>query len=562
MSTAERCDRGHLLSATGTCDVCTHVAVRKQSAASTDATPVVVRYPATDSGNAELFGRLNKDLVRFDHRRKRWLLWAEHFWRSDRKLQIMRLATDAARIRFEQAATIENLRDREIEAKWAIQSENKYRIEATLDLARAEKSIADEGNNWDENGWLLGVANGVLDLKTGKTRPGKQSDRMTMQSAVHFDADVLAPRWQTFIGEIFAGDADLIDYIWRAAGYSLTGETGEQCHFLCWGGGSNGKTTFLRVLREILGEYGDNTPFSTLEMSSRNTIPNDLAALHGKRLVTASELNEAVRLNEARLKMLAGEDPVTARFLHGEFFTFVPVSKFWLSVNHKPIVNDDSTGFWRKIRLIPFTETFEGRADKDLKECLRREYPGILAWMVRGCLEWQARGLASPTAVLTATGAYRAESDPVAVFLQERCVANVSCLIRAGEFYRAYLDWADDAGLNPRERLSNTKFGRIMTDRFEKKEQASGNVYLGIGLRAQMEGRAFDYPPETGFVPSDELREKTRSLHPQPSNHPEDVDDYSRGEAPVRDDAPQCIKCRIPMSAVRVRNICGRCQRP
>jgi len=233
-----------------------------------------------------------------------------------------------------------------------------------------------------------------------------------------------------------------------------------------------------------MGDYAANTPFSTLEMSSRNSIPNDLAALYSKRLVTASELNEAVRLNEARMKMLAGQDPVTARFLHGEFFTFVPNAKFWLAVNHKPMVNDDSTGFWRKIRLIPFTQCFEGRADRNLKDALRAEYPGILAWMVDGCLEWQRRGLEPPQSVRAATEQYRAESDPVADFLRERCATGAEFTARAGELYIAYQSWALKQGLKEREQLSATRFGRLMGQRFPKDSDRDGTFYQGVALRS------------------------------------------------------------------------------
>jgi len=467
--------------------------------------PVALRFPRTDSGNAELFAYLYGDRLRFDHRRKRWLHWDGNRWKPDIDEEVLRLAKAAARNRYEAAALIEDLKEREAEAKWSISSESRMRLEAALALAQAERPIADSGEGWDADPWLLGVANGVVDLRTGGLRPGHPEDKITMSCSVEYHPDAASFRWQQFLEEVFGGDGGLVDYMQRAAGYSLSGETGEQCHFICLGAGWNGKTTFQRVQREVMGDYAANTPFSTLEMANRYSIPNDLAALYGRRLVTASELNEAVRLNEARLKMLAGEDPVTARFLHGEFFTFIPVAKFWLSVNHKPIVNDDSTGFWRKVRLIPFTQSFEGRADKDLKAALRAEYPGILAWMVRGCLEWQKRGLAPPDVVKAATEEYRAESDPVAAFLQERCLIGPGYLARAGALYKAYQEWSEEAGLKERERLSNTKFGRTVAGRFLRKEQGSGNFYQGIGLKTgTREGATGDeVEGMEGFVSSD-----------------------------------------------------------
>ena len=440
-------------------------------------------FPRTDAGNAELFAHLYGDKLRFDHRRKRWLLWAGHWWQPDADAQVRLLAKQAARQRYQQAASIDDLKEREKVANWAIGAESRMRMDATLSLAQAEPPIADSGEHWDTDPWLLGVANGVVDLRTGQLRPGRQDDRITMHSRVTFDAEAKCPRWELFLQEVFAGDPELVDYIWRALGYSLTAVTREQCLFICYGSGWNGKSRFREVQEAVLGEYAGNTPFSTLEYSGRYSIPNDVAALHGKRVVTACEISEGRRLNEARLKMLAGEDPVPARFLYGEFFTFRPVAKFWLSVNHKPHVDDDSSGFWRKIRLIPFTQSFKGRADKELDAKLLAEAPGVLAWMVRGCLEWQKRGLEAPQKVTVATEQYRTESDPLADFTEEACIVKPDATVKAGRLYKLYKKWAEDAGLKEREVLSSTKFGRIMGDRFTRRHDRSGWWYDGVQAR-------------------------------------------------------------------------------
>lgn len=444
-----------------------------------------VSFPRTDSGNAELFASLYGDQLRYDHRRNRWLLWAGHWWKPDVDQEVLRLAKETARRRYQVAPDLfDDPDDLKAEAKWAISSESRMRLESTLALARADRSIADAGDGWDADLWLLAVPNGIVDLRTGALLEGRPEDRITMHTPVPYDPEAQCPRWLAFLREVFGDDDELIDFIWRACAYSLTGLTNEECHFFCWGSGCNGKGTFQRVQRDVMGDYAANTAFSTLEMSSRNSIPNDLAALYGKRLVTASELNEAVRLNEARMKMLAGQDPVTARFLHGEYFTFVPNAKFWLAVNHKPMVNDDSTGFWRKIRLIPFTRCFEGRVDRNLKDALKPEYPGILTWMVDGCLEWQRRGLEPPPSVRAATEQYRAESNPIADFLRERCATDPELTARAGELYIAYQSWALKQGLKEREQLTNTRFGRLMGQRFPKDSDREGTFYQGVALRS------------------------------------------------------------------------------
>ncbi len=486
------CARGHITDESGHCAVCEHVESRGSE------TIVSIRVPGnasqetglgfarTDSGNAELFAHLYGGRLRFDHRRRRWLPWQGQWWTPDRDSEVVRLAKEAARHRYEQAASIDNLKEREAEARWAIASENRMRIDAMLTLARAERPIADTGDGWDSDSWLLGVGNGVVDLRTGKLRAGRPDDRMAMHASAPFYPDATGPRWEAFLREVFGDDDELIDFIWRAVGYSLTGDTSEHCVFICHGAGANGKTTFFNTLRGVLGAYGYNMPFTTIEMQGRPSVPTDVAELAGKRLVIATETNERTRLNEARLKALSGGDPITARHLYSSFFEFRPVAKLWLAVNHKPRVEDDSYGFWRRVRLVPFLRTFRERsADKRLGEKLMTEAAGVLAWAVRGCLEWQKRGLEAPVVVQVATDEYQQESDPLAGFVSDRCVVAAGAVTGASSLYKEYRAWAEEQGLRPWEVLSSTRFGRRMGERFDKRHSDRGNIYAGIGLRAE-----------------------------------------------------------------------------
>ncbi len=257
--------------------------------------------------------------------------------------------------------------------------------------------------------------------------------------------------------------------------------------FICYGRGANGKSVFLATLRHLLGAYACNTPFSTLERAQGGGgISNDVAALAGKRLVTASEAREGARLNEERLKALTGGDAVTARFLYSELFTFIPQLKLWLAVNHRPRVSDDSSGFWRRIRLIPFTQTFAGeRQDPRLGEVLAKEAEGILAWAVRGCLEWQTRGLEPPAPVKAATEEYQSENDPLASFLAECCRIEPGAHSGAGELYKAYVAHCFEYGI--RKPMSATAFGRRLTERGIKRDRLGGGGkigYAGIALQA------------------------------------------------------------------------------
>jgi putative DNA primase/helicase len=438
-------------------------------------------FNLTDSGNAEYFAARQGQDVRYDHRRGRWLLWRRHRWQPDADAKIRRLAKAAIRRRFKDAAALDDPQERTRAAKWAIASESRSRLDAALYLAQAEHPIAESGAHWDTDAYLLGVPNGVIDLRTGTLRLGRREDRTTMQTAVAYDPNATCPRWERFVSEIFADDASLIRFVHRAVGYSLTGDTSEQCLFLLYGTGANGKGTFANTLKRALGDYAWNMPFVSIEMRDRSAIPNDMAALFNRRFVIASETNDGARLNEARLKALTGCDPITARFLHQEFFEFEPVAKFWLSVNHKPIVRDDSYGFWRRIRLVPFMQTFA--VNKALADELHAEAAGILAWAMRGCLAFRQQGLDPPPVVSKATAEYERDSDPLAGFLDEACDRDAHAEVSGSELYEHYKRWADRDGLSERERLTATKFGTKVSERFEREHRRSGSVYKGIARR-------------------------------------------------------------------------------
>ena len=442
-------------------------------------------FNRTDSGNAELLAHLYGDRLRYDHRRGRWLLWRGHSWHADVDGEIDRMALEAARARFHAAADVADSAEKSAQARWAITSESRQHRAAALALAQSVQPIADAGENWDTAPWLVGVANGVVDLRTGDLCNGRPEDRVVLALARQYRPDARAERWGRFISEIFGGNGDLIDFIHRAAGYSLTGLTTEQCLFVCYGSGANGKSVFLQTLRTVLGPLAVNTAFATLELAARATASNDLAALANRRLVTASETNEGARLNEARVKALTGGDTLTARFLYGEFFEFKPACKLWLAVNHRPRVTDDSEGFWRRVRLIPFTQQFRGAgADPNLADALNAEAEGILAWLVRGVLAWRQRGLEPPDCVRTVTDDYRTESDPLADFLAECCELGPNYTATASVLSKAYGQWADALNLAKHERLSTTALGRKLGDRFDKDRTGQQRFYRGLRIRA------------------------------------------------------------------------------
>lgn len=283
-------------------------------------------FPRTDSGNAELIAAKYRDYLRFDHRRKIWLVWKDRRWTEDQDGQVCRMAKEAARDRLKGTANIRDDEKRDQLVTWALKSESQYRLRAALELAKTTLPVSDAGDGWDSNPFLLGLRNGVLDLRTGQLRPAQPEDRITIHTPIPFAPKAHCPRFEQFLSEVFLGDSELVGFVQRAVGYCLTGNVSEQCLFLCYGEGANGKSTFLETIRYVFGGYAHNLPFSAFELAARSGIPNDLAGLVGKRLVTAVETSENARFNESRIKALTGGDRCTARFLYGEYFSFDPRS--------------------------------------------------------------------------------------------------------------------------------------------------------------------------------------------------------------------------------------------
>jgi putative DNA primase/helicase len=350
-----------------------------------------------------------------------------------------------------------------------------------IDDARALPPIPILPDALDADPWLLNVANGTIDLRTGELRAHRREDLLTRLAPVEYDPDAQAPCWAAFLERIFAGDGELIGFLRRAVGYSLTGQTGEQVFFILHGTGANGKSTLLEALGAMLGDYGAKTPTETLLIKRSAGISNDVARLRGARLVTAVEAEDGQRLAESLVKQLTGGDTITARFLYQEAFEFAPTFKLWLATNHKPTIRGTDYAIWRRIRLIPFAVTIpEKEQDRTLPDKLKAELPGILAWAVRGCLEWQREGLGLPEAVKAATAAYQVEQDTLAAWLDACCILSPTATARAGQLYKNYRAWAEENGERP---MTGHKFGRTLTERgFDKYKDRAGWAYVGLGV--------------------------------------------------------------------------------
>ena len=460
-------------------------------------------FPLTDLGNAERLVNKYGDTIRYNVDSNKWLIWNGMRWESDNTGEIDRMArrtirgiADEIKTLYDKLQTASSDDAKSIHTridelnKHMKTSEAKYRLDAMTALAQHCDGIPITANMLDRNDWLLNCSNGILDLRTGKLKPHDKNALITKLVPVDYDADAKCQRFEQFMREIFGGDRELIQFVQRAIGYTLTGDTSEQCFFILHGDGSNGKSTLVNVMREILRDYHRSTGTDTL-MSKKNASVRDqesVGRLMGARFVSAVETDVAQHLAEGLLKSMSGEDSITGCFLYGNQFDFVPTFKLWLACNHKPIITGDDTGIWRRIKLIPFNVQFNSKEsgkppykDAMLADKLRMEYPGILAWMVRGCLDFQFKRLGTCKAVSDSTDSYRAEQDIIAAFLDECCVVSPTEQIQSSELYSTYKNWCEENG--HRGRMSNKTFSDKLVRRgFSKTHSMYGNVWTGIGL--------------------------------------------------------------------------------
>lgn len=404
----------------------------------------------TDLENAARFAETHGNDLRYVAKWRNWIVWDGQRWRRDDTGEVQRRAKETARDIYEATAAIKDSEKRTKQRKLALAAQSAKRIGAMIDLARSEPGIPVTPDLLDTDPWLLNVENGTLDLRTGGLRPHRPDDLITKIAPVRYEPGARCPTWDAFLRRVLGGDAELTRYMQKAVGYALTGDAREQCLFIAHGTGANGKTTTFTTVAAVIGGYAVHTPTETLLVKRNDTIPNDVARLHGTRFVTAAEAECNRRLAEALVKQMTGGDKIAARFLHGEWFEFMPTFKLFLAVNHKPTVEGTDHAMWRRIRLIPFTVTIpESEQDKMLPEKLRAESMGILRWAVEGCLLWQQEGLEPPEVVAAATQDYRDEMDTAGGFIDECCVRDPQAETPPARLYDRYTQWCAGNGEKP-----------------------------------------------------------------------------------------------------------------
>jgi P4 family phage/plasmid primase-like protien len=401
----------------------------------------------------------------------RWLFYAGSRWETDEKLHHMTRARDFLRRKAQKAA-----------ADAAKQLRSAQTVAYVVNLARSNPEQVATAKQWDADPWLLGTPTGVVDLRTGKLRPADPLDYITKQTAVApAPPGTPAPLWTAFLDRIFRHDPELIPYMRRVAGYSITGETSEHALVFGWGEGGNGKSVLFNALAHVLADYAAIAAADMLLVTNTDRHPTDMAMLRGARLVIASELAPGRAWDEPKLKSLTGGDPVTARFMRQDFFTYQPQFTLLVAGNHKASVKSVDQAIKRRVQLVPFLQNIpEDERDPALAEKLRGEAPAILRWAIDGCRDWQRQGLNPPKTVREASQEYLDAEDVLGQWLAERCVVGLSQEASVGALYADWVEWSETNGQRPG---SAKAFSQRLSERgFKRSADTAKRAFLGLGL--------------------------------------------------------------------------------
>lgn len=437
------------------------------------------RFNNTDVGNSQrLIAHHGQDL-RYCFPWGSWLVYDGTRYAVDESGEIHRRAKQTVKEIYREAASAADDETRKALAKHAVRSESENRIQAMISLAKSEAPVMPA--ELDASPWLLNVSNGTVDLRTGALLEHRREDLLTKLAPVKYDPEASAPVWQATLERVLPSE-EVRAFFKRLCGYAITGDVSEHILPVLYGTGANGKSTILNALLEAAGEYGMQAAPDLL-IAKRGGHPTEVADLFGMRLVASIEVEDGRRLAEALVKSLTGGDKVRARRMRQDFWQFDPTHTAFLCTNHKPEIRGTDNAIWRRIRLIPFTETIPpAEQDKKLPEKLRAELPGILTWCVEGCLEWQREGLQAPDEVRRATGAYRSEMDVIGAFLRDECEVGPDFKASFESVYDRYAEWCAEGGEKAETRR---KFNARLKERgtFTDRRSGHGGSYEWHGFK-------------------------------------------------------------------------------
>lgn len=437
-----------------------------------------------DTGNADRFIDRYGNLYKYSYIANKFYIYDGMKWKVDDKGSIRKLIDEMIesikneKVLHSEDVTEEEAREvfqkyykktRGTQAKKNIMNELMHRRPATPD-------------DFDRDDMLINVANGYIDLTSRELYKHDINKMFSQITNTDYTEKMQPAVWLDFLNDIFAGDQKVIRYIQKALGYSLTGSTREQIMFILFGKGRNGKSIFVEVISEILGDYSNNMQAKSLMVKKNDNVNTDIARLSKARFVTSSEPNEGFRFDEGLIKQLTGGDKVTARFLYAEEFEYTPKFKIWVSTNHKPIIRGTDDGIWRRLVLIPFdVQIPEEKVDKDLKYKLLREAPAILNWMAEGAYMWMQEGLEMPDKLKAAVQKYRNEMDTLGQFIEDCCKVDKYSSEKVSNLHQAYKTWSND-NLTSTKVLGMKSFSQKMEERFVKESRRDANYFIGIEI--------------------------------------------------------------------------------
>lgn len=439
-------------------------------------TPEVGDIEITEDGVARAFTDWHGDTLKFDHDVGSWYEWQGDHWKVETTGRAYNYCRELARDASEDLD--QNQQEKLRRASFASGVEK---------MARCDPSHMARQDNWDSDPLVMGCPSLTIDLKTGDTREPDRRDKITRQTDVAPTQGAACPLWLEFLEQATGGDLEVIKFLQQWCGYSLTGLTSEHALIFLYGPGGNGKSVFLNTVVHVMGDYAVTASMDAFTASSSDRHPTDLAMLRGARLVSASETEEGRAWAESRIKQMTGGDPVTARFMRQDFFTYLPQFKLTIVGNHQPVLHNVDEAAKRRFNIIPFNHK-PPLPDRDLEEKLRQEGPGILRWMIEGCLEWQAHGLQRPQSVVDATADYFNEQDFIGQWLDGECdvePGNKSRWETSADLFKAWKDYALAAGEAPGTQKSlSGKLARHGLISAQKKLNGKNNrVWLGVSIK-------------------------------------------------------------------------------
>lgn len=439
-------------------------------------------FNLTDLGNAQRLVALHGQDIRYCYVWKTWMIWDGKRWVKDDLGTVEKFAKNVARSIYKEAAREVDDNKRKALVDHARATESEKRRKDLIASSRSEPGIPVKPDDFDRNPWLLNAQNCVIDLNTWETFEHRREDLITKLAGTGYDPEADCPTFKAFLHQIMDGNQNLVDYIQRVIGYTLSGSTQERAFFFLHGTGANGKSTLLNVVKELMGDYARVASADTFMEKKFDTVREDIARLKGARFVCSSETDEGKRLAEGLIKNMTGTDIQTARFMYGNTFEFVPEFKIFLAANHQPVVKGTDLAIWDRIKKIPFDVRIqEEEQDKSLGTKLKAELPGILNWALDGFKLWRENGLMEPEEVNNATQEYRDDMDTLKEFFSEYVKPDPMAATESAKLFKLYQIWALDIG--EKYILSRREFGLRMTDRgLKKKAIHNKNNYLGIAI--------------------------------------------------------------------------------